>query len=426
MKDFFISYNKADLGWAEWVAWQLEETGRTVLIQAWDFRPSSNFVLEMDKASREAKRTIAILSPDYMSALFTHPEWAAALARDPTGEKGHLLPILVRECNPEGLLKSIHYINLVGLDEESAKRTLLDSINFARAKPVQAPPFPQSKTNKDKSKPFPGKGVKEQLEHKQPITQATREQEEETHSEVDISNLVLLTSGEDSLFFMKYESIEVDKTIRLILLPEDSHDIAFLESLQKAARASIGVAFSHKAELATFESGKLIQRNKRKEYLLDLKPALIDYRSGSGFEISLEGYSSDKIAEMRARRILLDEKIPESKINNNKTLTNLNTEMLEASIQGINTPVRVKQSPFPSLYKSTNNNTSIFLSYGQLLAVLWLRLSGVVEYIYRLALHMQDKSKLDVYFEGRRARAFSNVEPTVIRVEGTCYLLREE
>jgi hypothetical protein len=28
-KDFFISYNKADRRWAEWIAWQLEETGYT-------------------------------------------------------------------------------------------------------------------------------------------------------------------------------------------------------------------------------------------------------------------------------------------------------------------------------------------------------------------------------------------------------------
>ena len=33
-KDFFISYNKADATWAEWIAWVLEEHGKTVVIQA--------------------------------------------------------------------------------------------------------------------------------------------------------------------------------------------------------------------------------------------------------------------------------------------------------------------------------------------------------------------------------------------------------
>lgn len=46
MKDFFVSYNKADRRWAEWVAWQLEEAGYTTMLQAWDLRPGSSFVLE--------------------------------------------------------------------------------------------------------------------------------------------------------------------------------------------------------------------------------------------------------------------------------------------------------------------------------------------------------------------------------------------
>ena len=27
--DFFISYNSADLGWAEWIAWELEQAHHT-------------------------------------------------------------------------------------------------------------------------------------------------------------------------------------------------------------------------------------------------------------------------------------------------------------------------------------------------------------------------------------------------------------
>jgi hypothetical protein len=57
MKDFFVSYNKAD-AWAEWIAWQLEEAGYSTVIQAWDFRPGSNFVLEMHRAAQEAERTV--------------------------------------------------------------------------------------------------------------------------------------------------------------------------------------------------------------------------------------------------------------------------------------------------------------------------------------------------------------------------------
>ena len=59
-KDFFISYNKADRTWAEWIAWQLEDSGKySVVIQAWDFGPGCNFVLEMDRAIKESLKDAA-------------------------------------------------------------------------------------------------------------------------------------------------------------------------------------------------------------------------------------------------------------------------------------------------------------------------------------------------------------------------------
>jgi HAD superfamily phosphoserine phosphatase-like hydrolase len=146
LKNFFISYNKADRRWAEWIAWQLEEAGYTTIVQAWDFTAGGNFVLDMQKASNEAERTIAVLSEDYLQASFTQPEWASAFAQDPTGEKGLLLPVRVQECKVEGLLRSIVYIDLVGLDQETAKSDLLKKVQQVykkeRAKPDIAPVFP--------------------------------------------------------------------------------------------------------------------------------------------------------------------------------------------------------------------------------------------------------------------------------------------
>src|SRR3989440_459615 len=121
-KHFFISYNKADITWAEWIAWELEEAGYPTIVQAWDFRPGFNFVLRMQQASKEADRVIAVLSPDYLIAEFTQPEWAVAFSKDPKGEKGLLLPIRVRACELEGMLEQIVYIDLVDLEETTARQ----------------------------------------------------------------------------------------------------------------------------------------------------------------------------------------------------------------------------------------------------------------------------------------------------------------
>jgi TIR domain/Effector-associated domain 9 len=141
VKDFFVSYNRADKQWAEWIAWTLEEAGYSVVIQAWDFRPGGNFVLDMQRAAAESQKTIAVLSESYLKSSFTAPEWAAAFASDPESLERKLLPVRVKECKREGLLLALTYVDLVGLSPDDAKQALLGSL-VQRAKPEQPPVFP--------------------------------------------------------------------------------------------------------------------------------------------------------------------------------------------------------------------------------------------------------------------------------------------
>ena len=165
MKDFFISYNKDDKQWAEWMAWTLEEADYEVYIQAWDFRPGSHFINEMHKATTGAEKTIMVLSPSYLSAEYTHPEWQAAFAIDPRGEYRKLVPFRVRECSPGGLLTQVVYVDLVGLSDADAKLALRGAFR-ARAKPAVNPSFPGAyniqKTTRSITKQvaFPGKATK--------------------------------------------------------------------------------------------------------------------------------------------------------------------------------------------------------------------------------------------------------------------------
>jgi len=156
-KDFFISYNKADRAWAEWIAWHLEESGKyTVVIQAWDFGPGGNFVLEMDRAIRQCERVLAVLSPDYLTSLFTQPEWAAYFVQDPDSTERKILPARVRECELKGLLAPIVYLDLVGKTEATAKRALLDGVKLTRHKPAHAPGYPGQPRGATVPPRFPG------------------------------------------------------------------------------------------------------------------------------------------------------------------------------------------------------------------------------------------------------------------------------
>jgi len=153
---FFISYTTVDRNWAEWIAWQLEDAGYKCHIQAWDFISGSNFVQEMDQGTK-AQRTLLVLSPDYLNSSFTKPEWQAAFAQDPIGENRKILAVKVRECQPEGLLGQVVWIDLTGLGYQEAKHALLNGAKGERLKPIIAPPFPGAVQNLLQQEPgFPG------------------------------------------------------------------------------------------------------------------------------------------------------------------------------------------------------------------------------------------------------------------------------
>jgi tetratricopeptide (TPR) repeat protein len=153
-RDFFISYTQADRPWAEWIAVQLEAAGYGTLLQAWDFRPGSDFLHQMQQATTSATRTIAVLSPAYFGSAFGEAEWRAAFHKDPTGELGLLVPVRVQPCQPPGLLASRVYIDLVDTDEDEARRRLLAGIDQSGARPTEAP-FPGAT---ERTKRFPGQG----------------------------------------------------------------------------------------------------------------------------------------------------------------------------------------------------------------------------------------------------------------------------
>jgi len=140
---FFISYTGKDSRWAEWIAMQLEEAGYLTIIQAWDFRPGSNFVAEMDEAAKRAERTLLVLSPAYLESDYAFAEWATAFRHDPRGKQGRVLPVRIQRCEVEGLLGPIVYIDLVDLDEARARERLLAGVQRGRDKPVTVA-FPAS------------------------------------------------------------------------------------------------------------------------------------------------------------------------------------------------------------------------------------------------------------------------------------------
>jgi hypothetical protein len=147
--DFFVSYTQADRTWAEWIAWQLETAGHSVLFQGWDFVPGSNWIQFMQDGIVHAARLIAVLSSDYNKSAFGAAEWQAVWASDPTGAQRRVVPIRVEDCPRPGMLTGIVGIDLFGVPEPKATQRLKDAVDRAlagRAKPLAAPAFPGQTT----------------------------------------------------------------------------------------------------------------------------------------------------------------------------------------------------------------------------------------------------------------------------------------
>ena len=174
--DFFVSYAWVDAAWAEWIAWTLEKDGDyKTCIQAWDFAPGTNFVSKMHEAAASSRHTVAVLSPAYLRANFTEPEWAAAFTQDPVGNYRRLIPVMAETCKPKGLLAAIVYISLVGLDEASARDALLRGVSDRPGtRPLRPPAFPGARRPEDPAIPptFPGPRITASQGRRDQVAQA--------------------------------------------------------------------------------------------------------------------------------------------------------------------------------------------------------------------------------------------------------------
>jgi len=231
---------------------------------------------------------------------------------------------------------------------------------------------------------------------------------------------LILVPGSD-LTLTEYESIDVGDRLVAVLRPADAAQVAFLEALRAGRHRSVGLAFGLTAVLAEVEAAARAIVAGGERWTLTLTVSQSDYGAGI-MEMGTARYSADQLAEMRARRILLDEPLVQKTASD---LDRLNAAAMEVLVRGVSTPLEVDESPLPDLYRDLSGRGELFLVAARLVATLWLRLSGTVEHVLRLDLVLNPDDTLGVTFEGRRHKKYSNAEAPTITVQGTCNLVRD-
>jgi hypothetical protein len=143
--DLFISHAGAGRAWAEWVAWQLTEAGYRVELDVWDWAAGRNFITAMSDALNRCDRVVALLSAAYFDpSRYSAAEYASTVMPIPAWEEGRLVPVRVEDVPAErvpALLRPLVYRDLFGLEQDEARRALLEAVAGPR-RPSHMSVFP--------------------------------------------------------------------------------------------------------------------------------------------------------------------------------------------------------------------------------------------------------------------------------------------
>jgi len=124
---FFISRAGTDKRWAKLIASVVRDAGHEAIFQDENFRIGQSFVDNMTQAA-EADCTIAVLLRAYLDSEYCLAELNAALAADPLGRRGRIIPMRVEPVEIPSLLGHLTYLDLVGNDDDTVRQRLMTTL----------------------------------------------------------------------------------------------------------------------------------------------------------------------------------------------------------------------------------------------------------------------------------------------------------
>ena len=344
----------------------------------------------------QARYCVMFLSEHYAQKLWPKHERQSAQARAFEENQEYILPIRLDDTEIPGVISTVGYLDLRLMTVKEIYRVLVAKLSESGSQATRTSISPPVVSRKDSGE------------------------------------FVLLLSPQDQKqYFIPFQNATWDSTeISLELLPESSDQVAFLRSL----RDNVGnhfaqdnmLAFALQEDAAWVSPQEAIQTisDSQTVWKVVLKEDSGGRDSGFGTDVAVNNISSDQIAEMRARRILLNERSPQNRIG---LVGFANDSMLESYISGgaslSHEPgLKIQESPIPDLYRSFGKTEGRFQKFARLALVLYLKLSNTVEDILQLDLKLLNPRQLQVNFKGRRNQRYTDVEPYIIQINRICSL----
>ena len=250
---------------------------------------------------------------------------------------------------------------------------------------------------------------------------------------------VLLRSENGIPYFIPFQKVCWNATeISLTLCPTSPEQTAFLSSLRTRLRnvpdgSSIdqlgAIAFAHQEDAAWVKLREVTQISTESETVWEvhLKEETVSSTYKHRTEpVILTQLTLDQIADMRAKRLLLDEELDAASSSLTQT-TVFDQMLLEAQIRGelssqYGNRLQALTSPIPELYQHYRNTPERFKKFARLISVMYLKLSSTVENILQLDIELLNSAELQIKFRGRRSQSDVNEAPTFLEFEGICSL----
>ena len=364
----------------------------------------------------KARYCVMFVSKHYAQKLWTNHERQTAQARAFQESEAYILPILLDDTEIPGILPTVGHLDLRSMSIEDIYSVLSEKLQEGSSQPI--------------------------------INPSTL-----TSIESKVGEFVLLRSANGGVRFLPFIEARRDSAgISLKVLSESSEDAGFLRSLRDSYNNML--AFAHKEDAAWVSLEDIVETTAGSQTVCEVRFNIDSSSSNYDFfaNTTVNGVSPDQLAEMRARRILLDEKLDVgisalsqdnfSDIGQRATLytenasglrsflgrvDTLELDLLEAHIHGLSSSgyepgLPVEESPIPGLYRQFGQTPERFKKFARLISVLYLKLSNTVEDILKLDLELLGPAQLQIEFRGCRPQFAVNEATSILEFEGICPL----
>ena len=111
--DVFVSYSHKDGDWVQdTLLPHLEAEGLRVCIDYRDFDVGAPSVVNMENAVEHSRKTLLMLTPNWVASEWTEFEGLLARTKDPAGHGRRILPLMVQRCTLPNHLQAFTYLDL--------------------------------------------------------------------------------------------------------------------------------------------------------------------------------------------------------------------------------------------------------------------------------------------------------------------------